>query len=166
MECYSAISLLQGIFSTQGLNPGLPHCRRILYCLSYQGSPRILEWAACPFSRGSSWPRNQTGVSCIAGGFFTSGATREALNKVCILVLVSYLNGKILWKWEWKWRSLYSTLCDCTVHGILQARLLKWVAFAVSRGSSQPRDWTQVSRIAGRFFTNWATREAQEYWSG
>ena len=67
---------------------------------------------------------------------------------------------------RWKWRLLYSTLCDCTVHGILQARLLKWVAFAVSRRSSQPRDWTQVSRIAGIFFTNWATREAQEYWSG
>ena len=96
-------SLLQGIFSTQGLNPGLPHCRWILYCLSHQGSPRILEWAAYPFSRVSSWLRNHTGVSCIAGGFFTSGATREALNKVYILVFVSYLNGKILWKWEWKW---------------------------------------------------------------
>ena len=40
---------------------------------------RILEWVAIPFPRGSSWPRNQTGVYCIAGGFFTSWATREAL---------------------------------------------------------------------------------------
>ena len=55
---------------------------------------------------------------------------------------------------------------DYTIHGILQARILEWVAFSFSRGSSQPRDQTQVSRIAGRFFTNWATREAQEYWSG
>ena len=46
------------------------------------------------------------------------------------------------------------------VHGI-QARILEWVAFPFSRGSSQPRDWTQVSHIAGRFFTSWATREAQ-----
>ena len=46
--------LLQGIFPTQGLNPGLPHCKQILYCLSHQESPRILEWVACPFSRGSS----------------------------------------------------------------------------------------------------------------
>ena len=46
--------LLQGIFPTQGLNPGLLHCRQILYCLSHQGSPRILEWVAYPFSRGSS----------------------------------------------------------------------------------------------------------------
>ena len=48
------------------------------------------------------------------------------------------------------------TLCDpvgCAVHGILQARTLEWVAFPFSRGSSQPRDQTQVSRIAGRFFT-------------
>ena len=43
-------SLLQGIFPTQGSNPGPPHCKRILYQLSHQGSPRILEWAAFPFS--------------------------------------------------------------------------------------------------------------------
>ena len=47
-----------------------------------------------------------------------------------------------------------------TVHGILQARILEWVAFPFSRGSSQPRDQTQVSHITGRFFTSWATREA------
>ena len=50
-------------------------------------------------------------------------------------------------------------------HGILQARILEWVAFPFSRGSSQPKNWTQASRIAGEFFTSWATREAQEYWS-
>ena len=43
---------------------------------------------------------------------------------------------------------------DCTVHGILQARVLEWVAIPFSRGSSQPRNQTQVSCIAGRFFTN------------
>ena len=47
-----------------------------------------------------------------------------------------------------------------------QARILEWVASPFSRGSSQPRDRIQVSHIAGRFFTSWATREAQEYWSG
>ena len=55
---------------------------------------------------------------------------------------------------------------DYTVRGILQARILEWVDFPFSRGSSQPRDWTQVSHSAGGFFTSWATREAQEYWSG
>ena len=72
------LSLLQGICPTLGSNPGLPHCRWILYQLSHKESLRILQWAACPFSSQSSPPRNQTGVSCIAGGFFTSWATREA----------------------------------------------------------------------------------------
>ena len=49
-----SLSLLQGIFPTQGSNPGLPHCRQILYQLSHRGNPRILEWVAYPFSRGSS----------------------------------------------------------------------------------------------------------------
>ena len=65
-------------------------------------------------------------------------------------------------------------LCDPTdcsppgfsVHGILQARLLEWVAMPSSRASSQPRDQTQVSHITGEFLTVWATREAQEYWIG
>ena len=61
-----ACSFLQGIFPTQVSNPGLLHCRRILNQLSHQGSPRILEWIAYPFSSGSSQPRNQTRVSCIA----------------------------------------------------------------------------------------------------
>ena len=60
------------------------------------------------------------------------------------------------------------TLCDpvdcslpgSSVHGILQARVLGWVAISFSRGSSQPRDWTWVSCIAGRCFILWATREA------
>ena len=61
------------------------------------------------------------------------------------------------------------TLCDrmdYTVRGILQARILEWVVVPFSRGYSQPRDGIQVAFIAGRFFTSWATREAQEYWSG
>ena len=78
-----------------------------------------------------------------------------------------------------KWREVKVTqscltLCnpmDCSlpgssVHDILQARVLEWVAVPFSRRSSQPRDQTQVFRIAGRFFTVWATREAQEYWCG
>ena len=60
-----SLSFLQGIFPTQGSNSGLPHGRQILYLLSHHGSPRILEWVACPFSRGSSWPRNWIGVSAI-----------------------------------------------------------------------------------------------------
>ena len=55
VDCHA---LLQGIFQTQGSNPGHPHCRRILYQLSHQGGPRILEWVAYPFTRGSSRPKN------------------------------------------------------------------------------------------------------------
>ena len=58
------------------------------------------------------------------------------------------------------------TLCDptdWTVCGILQARILDWVAVSFSRGSSQPRDRTQVSWIAGGFFTSWATRKATSW---
>ena len=68
----------RGIFPAHGLNPGLPHCRRILYQLNHKGSPRILEWVAYLFSSGSSWPKNQTRVSCTTGRFFTSWAIREA----------------------------------------------------------------------------------------
>ena len=72
-------SLLQGIFPTQGSNPGLPHCGWILYQLSHKGSPRILEWVAYPFSSRSSWPRSQTGVSYIAGRFFTNWSYQGTL---------------------------------------------------------------------------------------
>ena len=68
----SCHALFQGILPTQGLNPGLPHCRQILSGLSHQGSPRILEWVVYPFSRGSSWPGNRTGVSCITSESFTN----------------------------------------------------------------------------------------------
>ena len=72
-----SLSLLQGIFPTQGWNPSLPHCSQILYQLSHKRSPRLLEWVAYPFSSRSSQLRNRTRVSCIAGGLFTNWAIRE-----------------------------------------------------------------------------------------
>ena len=72
----------------------------------------------------------------------------------------------LLWqseKWKCKVAQLCPTLCDpmdYTVHGILQSSILAWVVVPFSRGSSQPRDWTQVSSFAGRFFTSWAIGEA------
>ena len=70
--------------------------------------------------------------------------------------------------WKVKVTQLCPTLCDpmdcslpgSSVHGILQARILEWLAIPFSRGSSWPRDRTQVSHIVGRFFTVWTTREA------
>ena len=64
-----SLSLLQGTFPTQGLNPGLQHCRWFFSSWAHKGSWRILEWVAYPFSRRSSSPGNQSEVSCIAGGF-------------------------------------------------------------------------------------------------
>ena len=101
-----SLSLLQGIFPAQGLNPGLLHCRRILYQLSHKGSPRILDWVAYPFSSRSSWPRNWTGVSCIAGRFFTNWAMREAQRR---------------WKWSifslLQWVILqYVPCCNCILN--------------------------------------------------
>ena len=72
------------------IKPGLPHCRQILYQLNHKRSPRILEWVAYAFSRGSSWPRNRTRVSCIVGRFFTNWARREALS-FCSYVFIMQL---------------------------------------------------------------------------
>ena len=103
----------------------------------------ILEWVAYPFSRVSSWPRDWTRVSCIAGRFFTNWAMKEYLRDI-----IDYSPS------------------GSSLHGILQVRILELVAAPFSRVCSQPTDWTQVSHIASGFFTSWATREAQEYWSG
>ena len=58
-----------------------------------------------------------------------------------------------------KWKSESRSVVSDSVHVILQASLLEWVAFPFSTASSKPRDQTQVSHIAGRFFTSWATSE-------
>ena len=77
-----------------GIESKTPSLQVDSYHLSHKGSPRILEWVAYPYSRGPSWPRNQTRVSCIAGRFFTSWATWEAAkgNAKTILRLANSLN--------------------------------------------------------------------------
>ena len=81
--------------------------------------------------------------------------------------------NKIIYKHPGSYTVLTTQLCptfwdlmDCNLPGssiyvILQARILEWAAISFSRGCSQPRDQTRVSHIAGRFFTDWAAREAQ-----
>ena len=117
---------------------------------------KSLDWVAMPSSRGSSGPRDQTCISCLMHW------------QACSLPLVPPR------KPQWtsfhecfsQWNSL-SCVWLLAVHRILQARILECIAFKnFSRGSSQPRDRTQVSHIAGGFFTSWATRETQECWSG
>ena len=82
---------------------------------------------------------------------------------LCVYIL-SYILCICRWQSEVKWKSLSCVPTrfdpmDYTAHGILQARILEWVAFPFCRGSSQPRDQTQVSHIADGFFTSWAARE-------
>ena len=104
-----------------------------------------------PFSRGSSWPRGQTWGSCIQAESLPS----KPLGK---RIVYQYQ----FWVVYVKVVQSCPILCnpmDDTIAGILQTRIREWVAFPFSRGSCQPRDQTQVSHIAGRFFTNWAIRE-------
>ena len=164
--------LLQEIFPTQGLNPGLSHCRQTFYRLSHQmhskqyakftSSRQIIRinysrwtdhpllWPTLP-SAGCPWLFWNLGISVdsVPGSladpcFLTQGSH---FFFVCVLVAQSC-----------------PTLCDPTdcsppgspVHGIFQARVLEWVAISFSRESSLPRDWTQVSHIVDRCFTVWA----------
>ena len=123
----------------------------------------------CPwgFSRQEYWG----GMSCPPPGDFPKPGTEPRSPALQADSLPSVLPAKpmntVVGQSEISQRC--PTLCshtDYTVHGILQSRVLEWIALPFSRGSSQPRDWTQVSCIAGGFFTSWATREAQKYWSG
>ena len=144
-----SLSFLQGIFPAQGLNPGLPHCRWILYQLSHKGSP---EW---------SWAYPH---------YPESGTTK---------ILFHEDRGWILGKGGDRRdclpaQSLQSCLALCdpmecslpgsSVHGILQVRILEWVAISFLRGSSSPKYPTHVfcvSCMAGDFFIHWAIWEAK-----
>ena len=87
--------------------------------------------------------------SCIAGGLFTCWAFGE-----------SEIESEVAQSCPTLCDPMDCSLLGFSVHGIFQARILEWVAISFSRGSSQPKDRTQVSCIAGRRFILWATREA------
>ena len=74
-----SLSLLQRIFPTQGWNPGLLHCGQVLYQLKHRGSPRILEWIAYPFSRGSSRTRNKPGSPALQADSLSTELSRKPL---------------------------------------------------------------------------------------
>ena len=116
MGCHT---LLQGIFQTLALNPGLLHCRQILCHLRkafvYNGCPCVCSSLSCVWLFVTPW----------------TVALQGPLSK-----------------------------------GVFQERLLEWVTIPFSRGSSWPRDQAQVSHIAGRFFTIWATGEAPLFITG
>ena len=92
-----SLSHLQGIFPTQGSNPGLPYCRQILYQLSHKGSPRILEWVTCPFSRDLPEPGLKPGSPALE-----------------VDSLPTELQGSPIWghpveqSWAWAWSLVFS----------------------------------------------------------
>ena len=101
-----SLSLLQRIFPTLGSNLGLLHGRQILLPAEPQGKTKNTRVGslAYPFSSGSSWPRNRTRVSCIAGGFFTNWAIREALSmEYKTLKKMSYQRVQDILIWRGKW---------------------------------------------------------------
>ena len=132
------------------------------WTVAYQASPsmgfsRKEYWSELPFPSPGDLP--DPGIEPGSPTFQTDPLTSEPPGKP--------------YDWLLCWSSVQfssvtlscPTLCDpmdCTVHRILQFRILEWVNFPFSRGSSQPRDRTQVFHIAGGFFTSWATRGSQK----
>ena len=127
---------------------------------------RILEWVATSFSNAWKWKVKVKSLSRV----WPSATPWTAAFQAPPLMGFSrqeYWSGVPLP--SPKVTQSRPTLCnpiDYTAHEILQARILEWVASPFSRGSSQSRNRTRVSCIAGGFFTSWVAREAQEYWSG
>ena len=155
-----SLSLLQWIFQIQGLNLGLPHCRQILYQLSHKGSPTILEWVAYPFSSGSSRPRTQTGVICIASGFFTNWAIREAwsfwemLTKRSFDVLTDNTGFFLNWKVPLnRWVLLSRT--------VLRGR--SWSLCSLAEQNSSPELWRWILQMFYRKTPNlWQGASSEE----
>ena len=128
-------SLLQGIFPTQGSNPFLLLGRQILY-----------HWDPLPLPRyhWGTWEVSNDNISLL---------------KIQFLIIYGSPSQVVLKSESESYSVVYNSLRPHRLyHGVLQARIPEWVAFPFSRGSSQPRDQTEVSCIAGRFFTVWATR--------
>ena len=123
------------------------------------------QWPARFLCPGDSLGKN-TGVAC---HFLLQGIFPDPRLNLHLLCLLHWQVGSLplVPPEELKWSQSCPTLCDpvdcslpgSSVHGILQVRILEWVAISFSRGASQLRDWTWVSCIAGRRFTLWATRE-------
>ena len=151
-------SLLQWIFPTRESNQGLLHCRWTLYQLSYQGRPLKYQIPYLNLPSDYFW---------ISFSKWTPPKWKLCLYLLLHLGLLSvYPNSACMLS-----HLRHVQLCDpmdysllgSSVHGILQARILEWVAMLFSRESSQPKDRTRASYIScfeGRFFYCWATREA------
>ena len=165
-------------FSRQGYWRGLPHPplpKRGIECVSsgppvlqadsLLGKPKVVQLLTKAsgliylFIFGCAvcgilvpWP----GIKLVPLALGAQSLNHWTTREIPSIILLSWREGVKVTRLCW-------TLCDpmdCAVHGILQTGILEWVAVPFSKGSSQPRGQTQVSCIAGGFFTSWATREA------
>ena len=156
-------ALLSMGFSSQEYWSGLPFPSPMHECMLSRFSHVWLcdPMDSSPLGPICPWdsPGKNTGVGC---HFLLHENMKNILMRKCIRNLLFALNPFITWKWKLVIQSFRLCATPWTgpsVHGILQARILEWVAIPDSRGSSQPRDQTQVSCIVDRFFTVWATRD-------
>ena len=122
------------------------------------GNPFQYSCSGNPMDRGAWWatvhevPKNQTWLN------------KQRFKWMNCVVNVNKVKVKSLSRVWLCCDPMDYSLPSSSVHGIFQAIVMEWVAISFSRGSSQPRDWTRVSRIAGRRFTLWDTREALNGW--
>ena len=117
---------------------------------------RTLEWVATSFSRGSFWSRDQNHFSCLAGGMFiTEPAGKPSIYLLCCAVLCLVAQSCLT-----LWDPMDCSPPSPSVHEILQATILEWVAISSSRGSSQPRDQVCIFCI-DRILYHCITWEAQ-----
>ena len=109
------------------------------------------------------------GMSFVWAKRFLTHSQQEKCSVISFSTILGFYLPLLTFQWNVLVAKSCLTLCNpmdyrppgSSLHGVLQARILEWVAIPFSRGSSQPRDQTWVSCIAGRFFTVWATREDQ-----
>ena len=124
------------------------HCLQILYHLSHQRSPRILEWVVYPFSRDLPDPGIEQGSLALHVDSWPAELPEKhhAQSINCVQLSCNPM--------------VYS-LPGSSVHGISQARILEWVVISFSRGSSWSREWTHVSCIYTQVLYHWVTKESQ-----
>ena len=144
----------------------------LLYCGMFNEYSIVNRWVYWSFRRidfqqGFLLPTHQSGYKVKVQTYLKfkpeDWFSQQIVFKPQKVMLWRWCKSSLIMKVKVKVAHSCLTLCDpmdYTVHGILQARILEWVAYIFSSGSFWPRNWTWVSCIAGRFFTNWAMREA------
>ena len=145
--------LLKLKWAWQGFVNWMPSCRA-----------RLVEGLGTEGRRQHSYMSSAKSDTVKMAALLDSNFPRSQTNNVCFLrflmIIFALFSRSCSPFAEEMFLNIFATPPASSVYGILWARILEWVAIPFSRGSSPPGDWTQVSCIAGRFFTVWVTREA------